>query len=398
MKKIALIIVALVFLVGISKVKKKTPNTYEKTFGGVAFDEGKSVIETSDGDYLLLGETNSFEMNDRDMYLVKTNNKLNIRWSEYYGGEGAEFGHSMIETKDGGYLLLGYTKSFGKGEHDMYLVKTDNKGKKVWHTTYGGKGYDLGKSVIETTDGGYLLLGGTYSFGAKKGDIYLLKTDTKGRALWSKRYGGENAEFAHSVIESSDGGYLILGYTKSYGLGGSDMFLVKTDDEGEEKWSTTFGGPKNDIGKSVIETKDGGYLLLGYTSSFGSGSDDMYLVKTDKKGNELWDMTYGGRWKDLGNCVIETTDGGYLMIGTTESFGMGGNDVYLVKTYENGKKKWSRTFGGKDWDAGHSVIEIKDGGYLLFGETSSYGAGKKDMYLIKTDKKGNVYGSAVKSL
>jgi hypothetical protein len=187
------------------------------------------------------------------------------------------------QTTDGGYIIAGGTDSFGAGIYDAYLVKTDGEGNEEWSRTFGGEDNDTADSVQQTADGGYIIAGDTESFGVD-GDFYLVKTDGEGNEEWSRAFGGEETEEADSVQQTADGGYIIAGYTISYGAGSWDAYLVKTDGEGNEEWSRAFGGESYDLASSVQQTADGGYIIAGYTESFGAGNYDVYLVKTDGEG------------------------------------------------------------------------------------------------------------------
>jgi hypothetical protein len=360
-----------------------------KTFGGENFELANSVIQTSDGGYLIGGQTESFGDGGYDIYLVKTDASGTEEWSQTFGGENNDVATSVIQALDGGYLLAGSTRSFGNGSSDMYLVKTDANGTEEWFKTFGGTAYDYAYSIFQTSDGGYLIGGQTESFGNGSSDMYLVKTDASGNEEWSKTFGGENNDSAYSVIQTSDGGYLLGGRTESFGNGNNDMYLVKTDANGTEEWFKTFGGTANHYAYSILQTSDGGYLLGGVTNSFGNGEYDMHLVKTDASGTEEWSQTFGGENFELANSVIQTSDGGYLIGGQTESFGNRDSDMYLVKTDANGTEEWSQTYGGGSDDAAYSVIQTSDGGYLLAGSTRSFGSGDSDMYLVKTDSEGN---------
>ncbi|MBC7328913.1 hypothetical protein H5T88_00985 [bacterium] len=310
-----------------------------------------------------------------------------------FGGRDSDGGNCVAETKDGGYIIVGTTYSFDAGGGDVYLIKTDSKGNKVWEKNFGGRDRDEGYSVAETKDGGYIIVGGTWSFGPGYSDVYLIKTDSEGNKVWEKTFGGRHVDVGYSVAETKDGGYIIVGKTLSFGEGleEEDVYLIKTDSKGNMVWEKTFGGRHVDAGYSVAETKDGGYIIVGRTYSCDAGMEDVYLIKTDSKGNMVWEKNFGGRDRDEGYSVAETKDGGYIIVGRTWSFGPGYSDVYLIKTDSEGNKVWEKTFGGRDRDEGYSVAETKDGGYIIVGWTGSFGAGEDDVYLIKTDSKGNVH-------
>jgi PKD repeat protein len=363
--------------------------TFIATFGGTNTDVGYSVQQTADGGYVLLGFTKSEGAGQEDVYLIKTDKAGNIVWKKTFGEEYYEGGQSVQQTADGGYILCGYTNSEGAGSSDIYLIKTDNLGNQLWKKTFGGTSTDAGYSVKQTVDGGYILLGYTISEGAGSLDVYLIKTDNFGNLVWKKTFGGTESDFGASVQQTSDGGYILLGYTASEGAGQDDVYLIKTDNLGNMVWKKIFGGTGNDSGLSVQQTSDSGYILLGNTHSEGAGSSDFYLIKTDNAGNLIWKKTLGGANSEFGSSVQQTVDGGYILLGDTASEGAGGNDAYLIKTDNLGNQLWKKTFGGTSTDAGYSVKQTADGGYILLGTTSSFGAGGSDLYLIKTDKDGN---------
>ena len=259
-----------------------------------------------------------------------------------------------------------------------------------WWRTYGGTSGDLGKSVQLTSDGGYIVVGYTGSYGAGNGDVYLVKTDSSGDTLWTRTYGGTDNDWGNSVQQTSDGGYIIAGNTWSFGAGDFDVYLVKTNASGDTLWTRTYGGTATDWGFSVQQTSDGGYIIAGYTVSFGAGSYDVYLIRTNASGDALWTRTYGGGNYDRGHSVQQTSDGGYIIAGETYSFGAGDYDIYLVKTDISGDTLWTRTYGETDYDGGYSVQQTSDSGYIIAGYTGSFGAGSYDVYLIKTDANGNI--------
>jgi len=252
-----------------------------------------------------------------------------------------------------------------------------------WSRTFGGSENDWGYSGQQTSDGGYILFGTTRSYGAGEYDFWLIKTDSEGNKQWERTFGGSDIDWGWSVQQTKDGGYILLGYTESYGTGKEDFWLIKTDAYGNKEWDRTFGGSESDWGSSVQQTKDGGYILLGYTESYGTGKEDFWLIKTDSQGNKEWDRTFGGSEADWGTSVQQTADGGYILLGDTVSYGAGSADFWLIKTDSQGNKQWAKTFGGSETEWGSSVQQTEDGGYILLGGTASYGAGGLDFWLIK---------------
>jgi hypothetical protein len=363
---------------------------WTKTYGGTAGEEGYSVRQTTDGGYIVAGWTDSYGAGFDDVYLIKTNASGDTLWTRTFGGTYHDEGWSVRQTFDGGYVIAGYASSFPVGTWDVYLIKTNASGNTLWQRTYGGSSYDYGYSVWQTADTGYIIVGETDSYGAGGGDVYLIKTNALGDTLWTRTYGGSTLDEGYSVQQTRDRGYIIAGYTTSFGAGNGDIYLIKTNASGDTLWTRTYGGTSPDSGFSVQQTSEGGYIIAGATSSFGAGGYDVYLVKTDSLGHSLWTKTYGGTADDYGRSVQQTADGGYIIAGYTYSFGAGEDAVYLIKTNAAGDTLWTRTYGGTDFDYGFSVQQTADGGYIISGGTTSYGAGYADVYLIKTDANGNV--------
>ena len=314
---------------------------WTKTFGGTGWDVSSSVQQTNDGGYIITGGVESFGNGNDDVYLIKTDQSGNELWAKTFGGTERDMGYSVQQTTDGGYIVTGLTTSFGNG-NELYLIKTDGSGNEQWFKTYGGTYVDIGQSVQQTTDGGYIITGVTNSFGNGSEEVLLIKTDGNGDSLWTKTFGGTDWEedWGNSVQQTNDGGYIITGWTHPDptpgSLDDSEVLLIKTDGSGNEEWTKTFGGADGESGSSVQQTADGGYIIAGSTSSFGNGDEDVYLIKTDGSGNEQWFKTFGGVGGESGSSVQQTNDGGYIIAGSTTSFGNGGSDIYLIKTDENG--------------------------------------------------------------
>ncbi|MCW3999956.1 MAG: hypothetical protein NWE93_06935 [Candidatus Bathyarchaeota archaeon] len=328
-----------------------------------------------------------------------------VVWSNTFGGAGDEWAFSVIETSDGGYALAGYTNSSGEGNADAWLIKTDESGNRLWAKTYGGAGDDWASCIVEASDGGYVMAGSTNASGNKGYDFWLIKTDSDGKQLWSRTFGGTHNDYASCVVLTLDGGYAIAGITNSFGDGGyslagfrdvfivgnADVWLVKTDASGKQQWNRTYGGANDDGAFSLAAADDGGYVLAGNTYSFSGGNNtDFWLLKTDALGNMLWNRTFGGAKDDFGYCVLQTSEGGYAFAGITNSSGCGYEDVWLIKTDDSGNLLWNRTYGGALNDESYCAIQTPDGGYALAGSTYAFGAGYWDAWLIKTDTEGNV--------
>jgi hypothetical protein len=362
--------------------------SFAKTYGRTSYDYAYSVQQTSDGGYIVAGGTISFGAGD--IFLIKTDINGNKIWAKTYGGTSDDTASSVQQTSDGGYIVVGYTRSFGAGDFDIFLIKTDANGNVQWAKTYGGKSFEEAFSVQQTSDGGYILAGRTYSFGAGGYDVLLIKTDANGNIQWAKTYGGANHDWTYSVQQTSDGGYIVAGYTASFGAGWGDIFLIKTDANGNIQWAKTYGETDGDEAYSVRQTSDGGYIVAGTTWSFGAGWGDIFLIKMDANGNIQWAKTYGGTDYDWAYSVQQTSDGGYIVAGWTSSFGAGYRDIFLIKTDANGNIQWAKTYGGKSFEEAFSVQQTSDGGYILAGWTSSFGAGYGDIFLIKTDADGNI--------
>jgi hypothetical protein len=353
--------------------------TFERFYGGTDYDGGYSVQQTSDGGYIITG---SFGAGMSDVYLVKTDSFGDTLWTKTYGGAGTEIGRYVEQTLDGGYIIVG---------SNVWLIKTNVFGEILWMKTYDGTSLRSAKSGQQTQDGGYILVGSTRPGSLDDTDVLLIKTDSLGDTIWTKIYDGRGwSDSGNSVQQTTDGGYIIAGYTKPSVMGLPNVWLIKTDSSGDTLWTKTYGGSLQEYGYSVQQTTDGGYIITGETYSFSAGSNDVYLLKTDVSGDTLWTKTYGGIDTDVGWSVQQTSEGGYIIAGSTRSFGAGRTDVWLIKTDSSGDTLWTRTFGGSDRDRAQSVQQTADGGYIIAGYTESFGAGFYDVYLIKTDGNGLV--------
>lgn len=394
MEKKILILLSLVILSVLALVVVEisiTPHTWTQTYGGKNNEHGYSILQTNDGGYLALGTTETNSSGGTDAYILKVNDKGALQYSNTIGGPGNDYAYSIRKTIEGDYVFIGRTNSYGSGAYDAWLVRLDAQGNVGKMNTYGGPKNDYAYSFRQTTDSGYIIAGRTESFGAGGSDVYLIKTDSQGNLKWSSAFGGKADDWGKSTLQSRrNGNYLVLGRTNSFGAGGYDFYLIEADQDGKKIWEKTYGGAKNDFGDSMQEIKEGGYILLGWTDSFSNKGYDIYLINIDNDGNELWNKTFGGAKDDYGKFIRQTDDGGFMILGDTTSYGAGGSDIYLIKTDKQGIMQWNKTFGGKQDDYGSFILKTIDGGYIIIGTTNSFGTGGSNVYLIKTDANGTI--------
>jgi len=311
-----------------------------------------------------------------------------LLWSVDYGGNYAEEGFSVAAVSDSGYVVLGSTYSFGAGDHDLYVLRLNDSGDTLWSHTYGGSGTDYGYDIQVTYDGGYILCGSTRSSGSGKADVYVLRLNFLGGVVWSRVFGGPENDIARSVRQTPDGGFVLAGSTASFGAGYDDFWIIRTNASGDSLWSRTVGGTGGEAAFAVRPVPGRGYIAAGATGSFGEGYSSVYAVCLDNDGDTVWTRTYGGALADMAYSVENTPDGGFVFVGATASFGAGEYDAYLVKTDPDGNQEWDHRYGGALADRGYSVQPTADGGYFIAGSTASYGSGGSDVLAIKTDPIG----------
>jgi hypothetical protein len=378
------ILALLVIIIFSSFTYTQAPDTlWTKTFGGGLNEYGNSIQLTLNGEYIIAGRTSSFGAGSLDVYLIKADDLGNAIWTKVYGGIDEELINSVQLTADSGYILAGRTSSFGAGSLDVYILRTNSLGDTSWTRTYGGTDTDIARYAHQTSDNGFICAAFTHSFGAGGFDIYLLKMGANGDTVWTKTYGGTGDDEGRWVEQTPDGGYILTGFTGSYGAGGSDVWLIKTDSLGNIEWSRTYGGADDDNGNVVKQTSDGGYIISGWTKSFGAGHRDVYLIKTNANGDTSWTKVYGGPYRDFSRSIQETSDGGFIVGGGTKSFGAGERDVYILRTNPFGDTIWTRIYGGTDFDQVNSILQTVDSGYTAVGWTGSIGAGGYDLWLMR---------------
>lgn len=352
---------------------------WNRTYGGRYGDGAWSVQETGDGGYILVGNT-ATRGEGSDLWLIRTDPDGNSLWSRILGGSGEDVGYFVQETMDGGYIIAGSTASFGMGEERLWLIRMDGNGSLIWDETFGGfvhSSGDGGWSVDETEDGGYIATGYTQSKGNGRKDLWLVRTDDKGDLLWDRSYGGTEDDVGLSVLQSRDGGFIVAGRTASLGKKGDDIWLLKTDELGVMTWNATYGGDKDDSAFQVVELADG-YALVGRSES-GLESERIILFRLDNLGRKIWERSYPG---SSGTSLQQTMDGGFVIGGRIDRE-ESERDGLIIKTNSAGQELWRGIFGGLGDDIGSFVIQNREGDYILAGITSSYGSGAEDVWLVK---------------
>jgi hypothetical protein len=358
--------------------------TWTRTFGGSEIDEGYSVQQTFAGGYIIAGRTTSFGAGYYDVYLIKTDSTGDTLWTKTFGGSDFDSGYSVQQASDSGYIITGSTKSYGHGNADVYLIKSNEMGDTVWTRTFGGNGFDAGYYVQQTSDGGYVIIGYDGSHGPVGYNIYLIKTNSQGDTLWTRALKGD---IGYSGQQTSDGGYIITGEDDS------DVCLLKTDSSGNSLWAKTYGGSEYDCGKFVQQVRDGGYIITGITHPPGGYESESYayLIKTNSSGDTLWTKKIGQiPGSSEGMCVREIDNGGYVIVGSTRPYDIGSEGIYLIRTNTSGDTLWTRTFGGVNGHEGNSIHMTFDGGYIIAGTITQ--DMWTDVYIIKTDSVGNIMG------
>jgi hypothetical protein len=303
---------------------------------------------------------------------------------------------SAIQTSEEEYVLAGYVSSYGAGSWDLYLAKTNSNGEIEWNHTYGGPGLEGVDSLVGTSDGGFAMVGSTTSYGEGGDDIWLVKTDENGIVEWNHTYGGSKFDSPYSIIQTTDSSFVIAGATGFYSAKEGDqrdVFLVKTDDSGEYEWNRTYSNSDMEKAHCVIQTLDDGYALTGVSDDRRPdevGDPHCWLIKTNNEGEIEWRRDYDSLGTRGADSIILTSDNGYILSGITDKTHDFFHDSFLIKTNSNGEVEWKKTFGGKRYDTINSIIQTTDGGFVFTGMTSSYGANDQDLWAVKINNVGEV--------
>jgi hypothetical protein len=388
-----------------------------KNFGGSGNESAQAIVKTSDGGFAILGYTGSINGDistkaeeENDYWLLKFDENSNLQWNKTYGGSKDDIGQSLAQTSDGGFILTGYSMSSdgdaskNEGFHDNWILKLDAQGNLEWESSYGFSGHDHSYDILEASQGGYFFTGFLDITSARAdgntekgnsltshgvGEFWGTKIDEEGSVQWRGYFGGTNNDRAHGVVQTNDGGFVMAGFTESDDFdisntnGSYDFWVVKVDAFGNLIWEQSFGGEGIEVSYDIAKTADNGFVVVGNTFStngdilLNHGESDMWMIKLDEEGNLIWEQTYGGSQFDLAQAVVQSKDGGFLITGNTKSddkdssLNNGENDIWVVKTNAFGDLVWEKSFGGSGLDFGLDLLENIDGSILIVGESSS---------------------------
>ncbi len=379
--KLQLLIICFLFLTCIQDALAQQPDTlWTRTFGGVDKDEGWSIQQTTDGGYLVVGTSRSFTEGIPHFYAIKINNKGELLWTNRFFAQVDNWGKYGRETPDKGYIILAET--YSETESTVWLIKFSESGDTLWTNNIKITGFFETFALNMVSDGGFIIIG--YHESSSGTDVWLIRTNSFGDTLWTKMIGGPNSQSGWNVEQTTDGGFIIAANTES-GISGEDCdwWLVKTNSLGDTIWTKTFGGDSTDWMESVRQTSDGGYVLSGYTKSFGPGKQNLWIIKTNANGDTLWTKTYGDSGLYWSGSLQQTNDDGYIIAGAVQKNINEDVDIFIMRLNRNGKCLWTKIIGGEADDYASSIDITNDNGYVILGNTNSFGAGNYDIYIIK---------------
>jgi len=359
-----------------------TTKIFSKTYGTSLSDLVTGVRQTPDGGLIMCGYTIGGSFGDNDIFITKLDGSGNIVWSNLYGGSGNDQATSIEKTSDGNFIISGTTSSFS-GSFDPFTIKINQSGTIEWSKYYRFWNEDYSNCVTQTSDGGYIITGYTNSFNLGGYDIYAIKLDQSGSIMWARCYGGAANDFGNSVRQTPEGGYIIGGYTFSFGTAG-DAYILKLFGDGVLRWSKTYGGTGFDNIKDM-QAVSNGYIMCGSTSSFGLVDDDAYVFNIDNQdGFVYWSRTFDGNAGGPSDFkkVLQTPDGGFLLAGNIQNDITNLQDMTVIKLFGDGAFNYAKLFGGVSNDGATSLSFKTDGGILLGGNTTSFGAGSNDVHVF----------------
>jgi hypothetical protein len=389
-KNYFLAVFLIVFITTLNPGAQNPSIIWFETYGGEGWEgtywveEAGRLENRGESGYIMVGSTHSFIEGYDDIYLIKTDANGFVEWEQFYGDDYHDVGYCVKPTMDGGYIVCGATWDASTYESDGYLLKTDAYGDTIWTGKYGGSRSELLSEVCQLSDGGYIAAGHIFEAAGYHTNIYLVRTDANGQLLWSREHGRLGyIDRAHSIQPANDNGFILCGWMNWSDVD-CDVQLTKVDAGGNIDWTRNFGGDRYDKGFSVARASDGGYIIAGYkTVPDRNYHYKFYLIKTSIEGFVEWERTFGGTGGEHALSVRQTVDGGYIMAGHSSSFGQGGNDIYVVKTDVAGNLEWQDVFGDYSDEIGECIRQVSDGNYVITGHAETFNGAYHDAFLMK---------------
>jgi hypothetical protein len=380
--------ILLLFLLIVGKISAQD-SLFIRSYGLPGYNYGEKVMQLADSAFIILGNKNGF-IGNTDIYLVRTNKFGNLVWDKAYGGVEVNWAEDLIKTYDNGYVIAGYMSiPENNNDYNIMLLKTDSAGNLQWMKNFGGNDWDLAHSLVETPDSGFMITGETYSYENGNNDIFLLKTNKNGDSLWMKNYGGLKMDIGHDISSCDDGNFIITACTNSFGHGGYDAYILKISPEGDTIWTKTIGDTLDDKAFAGIETFDHNFVFTGSTYNYNALALDGLLLKTDSVGHPFVHNVYGGNTNEEFYDIAENSKHQYIMAGYSESYGYGGSqDFYVVLTDIDGWFITGPTYGYEGIDAANACTTTITNGFAVTGTSESLGPGLTNILLVKFDSIG----------
>ncbi len=351
----------------------------------------KKILKVTLGSTLLFGSVYA-----KTVEKPKKKEAYSAVWQKIYGGKEDDIAYGIVALENGESAIVGTCKSFGAQKSDICVTRMTADGEMRWRLWLGGKKKDEGKAIARTADGNIVVLGRSKSFTkAYAYDLYVAKISLDGKKIWEKTLGGDRDEYAGGIAGTDDGGVLLVGASESYGKGNKDIYIAKLDKNGKLVHAHTIGGEKEDVATALTRTRDGKMVLVGYREIEYTGDSDFLIMQLDQNGKRRWTKTFGGAHEDMLLGVTATVDNGIVAIGSTRSYGSSQTDLTVMKIDAKGKTIWHKIYGFKYYEYGNAVATTRDGGFMLAGGTNTLGKGNHSVYVLALDRSGELIWSHV---
>ncbi len=387
-------LIGIVFLIIVFAASAQAPKKFYCRYGGNGYDEGNDVKQTLDGGYIITGSTSSIGQGNTDLYLLKLDSMGQVKFQKTFGGVSNEIGKSVVQLSDSSYVMAGYTSSSGVGGYDVFLVKADKAGNLIWQKTYGGSDWDFANSMDTTADGGFIIAGTTYSYGKGNADGFVIKTDANGDTTWTKTFGGLKDDEFKSVIQTTDGNYALTGYTKSFNDSLGDGWIIRIDQTGNSTYTTSVGGLYSDVLNDVVELTNTNLYFVGSNKSYKNGINTVnWRYSINSSNGFILDDYIGNTNTERYNSSTVGLNGTVISVGYNNFVGTSSDANIHVYTPTLGYVSYF-PFGVENTDELFSISRTKDKGFVSVGSCFGNTSLLKDILFVKTDSLGQ-YGTSI---